>query len=172
MTSTGPLPESTAPVDTPDGHAPSTGSTVWPFLLPFGVYVLHTLEELPGFAGWATRNFGPETTSTFAAYHIPLMLLVLICSWRAAETRRSGWMVLATAFQWQFAINALFHLTAWVALGEYSPGAVTAAVISLPATLVYLRWLYRGRYLTPRQLAGAVNLGSLIAAAAIGFLFL
>lgn len=53
-----------------------------PFLLPFGVYVLHTLEELQGFAVWASRHFGPETTGMFAAYYIPLMLLVLLCSWR------------------------------------------------------------------------------------------
>jgi hypothetical protein len=54
----------------------------WPFMLPFGVYILHTLEELPGFAAWATRHFGPESTGTFAAYHIPLILLVLACSWQ------------------------------------------------------------------------------------------
>ncbi|MFF3668970.1 hypothetical protein [Microtetraspora malaysiensis] len=31
-------------LDAPAAHA------AWPLLLPFGVYVLHTLEELPGFA--------------------------------------------------------------------------------------------------------------------------
>ncbi|MGC4939904.1 hypothetical protein [Kribbella sp. DT2] len=65
---------------------------VWPpdlaaliFVLPFAVYVLHTLEEMQGFAAWATRHFGPETTDTFAAYHIPLMLLVLGCSVQAVR---------------------------------------------------------------------------------------
>ncbi|MDN5727462.1 MAG: hypothetical protein L0G99_16270, partial [Propionibacteriales bacterium] len=49
---------------------------VAPFFLPYVVYLVHTLEEIQGFADWATRNFGPETTGMFAGYHIPLMLLV------------------------------------------------------------------------------------------------
>ncbi|MGW4498982.1 HXXEE domain-containing protein [Micromonospora sp. NPDC004336] len=159
------------------GHSAGLPSTLdtrlaWPFLLPFGVYVLHTLEELPGFAAWATRHFGPESTGTFAAYHIPLILLVLACSWRAARTGGGGWVVAATAFQWQFAVNAVFHLATWVVLGDYSPGAVTAATVSLPATAYYLTWLWRHRRATGRQIALAIPLGTLIAAAAIGFLFL
>ncbi|MEO3891286.1 hypothetical protein [Nonomuraea sp. B5E05] len=99
---TGPAPVQAGPA------APGT----WPFLLPFVVYVLHTLEELQGFAAWAGRYFGPETTGMFAAYHIPLMLLVLVCSWRASVAGRHGaWVVLATAFQRQFSVNALFHLS-------------------------------------------------------------
>ncbi len=45
------------------------GKTRWaaaPFLLPYVVYVLHTLEELPGFAAWASTHFGPENTGTLA----------------------------------------------------------------------------------------------------------
>ncbi|GGT31805.1 HXXEE domain-containing protein [Nonomuraea spiralis] len=146
---------------------------VLPFLLPYGVYVLHTVEELPGFADWATRHFGPETTSNFVLYHVPLMLLVLVCSWLAIRQERHGaWVVLATAFQWQFAVNALFHLSTWIILGEYSPGAVTAAVVSLPATACYLVWLRRTDRVSPRQIALALVIGTLIAAAAIGFLFL
>jgi hypothetical protein len=134
--------------------------------------VTHTLEELPGFAAWATRHFGPETTGTFAAYHIPLILLVLACSWQAARTGRGGWVVAVTAFQWQFAVNALFHLTTWIVLGDYSPGAVTAATVSLPATAYYLIWLRRHHRLSTRQFTAALSLGTLIAAAAISFLFL
>ncbi|MFI0448865.1 HXXEE domain-containing protein [Actinomadura sp. 6N118] len=143
------------------------------FLLPFVVYVLHTLEELPGFAAWATRHFGPESTGMFAAYHIPLMLLVLLCSWQARRARRhGGWVVMATAFQWQFAVNAVFHLTSWIILGDYAPGAVTGAVVSLPATALYLSWICREARATTREIGLALALGTLIAALAIGFLFL
>ncbi|TMR94774.1 HXXEE domain-containing protein [Nonomuraea basaltis] len=155
---------------------PSTQAPVHPaalFLLPFVVYVLHTLEELQGFAAWATRHFGPETTDMFAAYHIPLMLLVLLCSWRATHAgRHGGWVVMATAFQWQFGVNALFHLTSWVILGEYAPGAVTAAVVSIPATAYYLAWIRREGRATGREIALAIGIGTIIAALAIGFLFL
>ncbi|MEU6711290.1 HXXEE domain-containing protein [Nonomuraea sp. NPDC046802] len=144
-----------------------------PFLLPFTVYVLHTIEEMQGFAAWATRHFGPETTSMFAGYHIPLMLLVLLCSWRAVHQAQHGaWVVLATAFQWQFGVNALFHLSTWAIYGEYSPGAVTAAVVSIPATVAYLAWIRREERITTRELVIAIIVGTLIAAGAIGFLFL
>ncbi|WUH98321.1 HXXEE domain-containing protein [Spirillospora sp. NBC_00431] len=143
------------------------------FLLPFVVYVLHTLEELPGFAAWSSEHFGPETTGTFAAYHIPLMLLVMLCSWRAAHAGRHGaWVVLSTAFQWQFGVNALFHLTSWIVLDDYSPGAVTGAVVSLPATAYYLSWVRRQERVTTRELGLALVIGTMIAALAIGFLFL
>ncbi|MGI5346636.1 HXXEE domain-containing protein [Streptomyces sp. CA-250714] len=144
-----------------------------PFLLPYLVYVLHTLEELQGFAAWASEHFGPETTGMFAAYHIPLMLLVLIVSWRAALAGRHGaWVVLAAAFQWQFAVNALFHLAAWIALGDYSPGAVTGAVVSIPAAVFFFFWIRRQRRATASELTLAAVIGTLIAALAIGFLFL
>ncbi|MFG1697119.1 HXXEE domain-containing protein [Nonomuraea sp. NPDC049309] len=161
----------TSPVAHPQAAHGALGN--WPFLLPFGVYVVHTLEELPGFAAWASRHFGPETTSTFAAYHIPLLLLVLLCSWRASATGRNGvWVVLTTAFQWQFSVNALFHLTTWAVMGEYSPGAVTASVVSIPATIYYLAWIRREQRASKQEITVAVVLGTLIAAAAIGFLFL
>ena len=145
---------------------------VAPYLLPYVVYVAHTLEELPGFAAWASERFGPQTTGTFAAYHIPLMLVVLLCSLRAMRAGSHGvWVVLTTAFQWQFALNALFHLTTWVVLGDYSPGAVTGAVVSIPATVFYLWWIRRDQRVTPRELAVAIGLGTVIAALAISFLF-
>lgn len=153
-------------------EAPATWNTA-PFLIPYLVYVLHTLEELPGFADWASTHFGPESTSTFAAYHIPLMLLVLLVSWRAmAAGRNGGWVVMAIAFQWQFGVNALFHLTTWVALGDYSPGAVTGAVVSIPATIYLFAWISRQARATTTEFALAVTIGTVIAGLAIGFLFI
>ncbi|SFQ66971.1 Protein of unknown function with HXXEE motif-containing protein [Amycolatopsis arida] len=144
-----------------------------PFLLPYLVYVLHTLEELPGFASWATKHFGPETTGMFATYHIPLMLLVLLCSWKALlADRHGGWVVMAIAFQWQFAVNALFHLTSWITLGDYAPGAVTGAVVSIPATVYFFLWVRRQARATTTEITLAITIGTVIAALAIGFLFL
>ena len=128
---------------------------------------------MQGFAAWATRHFGPETTGNFAAYHIPLMLFVLACSAQAVRRRRrGGWVIMATAFQWQFFVNALFHLTSWFVLKEYSPGAVTAAVVAIPATVVYFTWLRRERRATGQEVVAALAIGTIIAGLAIGFLFL
>lgn len=79
-------------------------------------------------------------------------------------------MVIATAFQWQFACNAVFHLVTWITFGEYSPGAVTATVVSLPATVFHFTWIRRQGRATTREISVAIAAGTLIAAAAIGFL--
>lgn len=89
------------------------------------MFVVHTLEEMPGFAAWVSTYFAPLTTETFAVSHIPLILLVLACSWRAARPNAAtGWVVMAVVFQWQFAVNAVFHLGTAAWFGDYSPGMV------------------------------------------------
>ena len=144
-----------------------------PFFLPYMVYLLHTLQELPGFAAWASTHFGSETTAVFAAYHIPLILLTLLVSWRAMRVgRHGGWVVAAAAFQWQFGVNAIFHLGTWVALGDYSPGAVTGAVVAIPATAYFFVWLHRQQRASTGEIALAAGAGTVIAGVAIGFLLL
>ncbi|WP_330230999.1 HXXEE domain-containing protein [Nocardia sp. NBC_00508] len=141
--------------------------------VPFAVFVVHTLEEMPGFAVWVSTHFAPLTTETFAVSHIPLILLVLWCSRRAARPNAAtGWVVMAVAFQWQFAVNAVFHLGTAAWFGDYSPGMVTAATVALPATLMMFLWGRRERLLTGLQLAAALAIGTTVAAAAIGVLFL
>ncbi|MFD4407825.1 HXXEE domain-containing protein [Nocardia sp. NPDC058499] len=150
-------------------------AVVGPLMLwaPFGVFVIHTLKEMPGFPGWVSEHFAPLTTATFAISHIPLMLLVLLCSWRATQPDAAiGWTVLAIAFQWQFAVNAVFHLGTAAWFGDYSPGMVTAATVALPATVMVFAWQRRERLLTTAQVATALGIGTIVAAAAIGVLFL
>ncbi|GAB4586091.1 HXXEE domain-containing protein [Nocardia sp. IFM 10818] len=140
---------------------------------PFAVFIVHTLEELPGFEAWVSTHFAPLTTATFAVSHIPLILLVLLCSWRATRPNAViGWVVLALALQWQFAVNAVFHLATAAWFGDYSPGMVTAATVALPATLLVFTWQRREGLLTGAQLTAAVGIGTAVAAAAIGVLFL
>lgn len=143
------------------------------YLVPLVVFILHTLEELPGFAAWATKHFGTETTEEFVAYHIPLVLLVGLFAWRAAQPNsHKGWIVAISACQWQFGVNAVFHLATWAALGGYSPGAFTGAVVSLPATLLYFTWLRRGDHATVREIWISIGLGTVVAGLAISFLFI
>ena len=40
----------------------------------------------------------------------------------------------------QALVNALFHLAAWIAPGDYAPGAVTGAVVSISATGYFFAW--------------------------------
>lgn len=166
----------TGTLDTrPDTAVALDLSMIRPLMLwaPFVVFVVHTLEEIPGFATWASAHFEPLSTEKFTVSHIPLILMVLLCSWQATRPRAAtGWVVMAVALQWQFAVNAVFHLGAAAWFGDYSPGMVTAATVALPATLMLLAWVRRESVLTTTQLAAAIAIGSAVAAAAIGVLFL
>jgi uncharacterized membrane-anchored protein YitT (DUF2179 family) len=86
--------------------------------------------------------------------------------------RHGGWVVMAIAWQWQFTVNALFHLTAWMALGDYAPGVGTGAVVSIPATGHFFVWVRRQARATAAELILAVAVGTVVAAVASGFLFL
>ncbi|HEY8875743.1 MAG TPA: HXXEE domain-containing protein [Desulfosporosinus sp.] len=143
------------------------------FWLPYVVFIIHSLEELPGFPRWASRYFNPITTNKFAFSHIPLILLVLLASYKASTIGyHGGWVVLVTACAWQFGVNALFHLATTVIFREYSPGMVTAATVSLPASIYFMMTVWNENRLTGMEMVQAIFWGTIIATAAIGVLFL
>lgn len=143
------------------------------FFVPAIYLVLHTLEELPGFGAWVEVNFGSHPTSMFAWQHIIIWLFVFLVCYKAYQKKRHGkWVILAVTAQIQFGLNAIFHLTTYFVLGTYSPGMVVAGAIGIPATVWFVRQVLRERRVTLRELAWAVLWGTLIAAAAIGVLFL
>lgn len=143
------------------------------FLLPGMYFVLHTIEELPGFAAWVARHFGVMTTDSFAFIHIPLIWLVLLASYKAFKTElHGGWVIFATAAQWQFGLNAIFHLVTALIFLEYSPGMVTAVCLGLPMTAYFMLRVWREQRLTKTELTAAIIFGTVMAAIAIGILFL
>ena len=66
----------------------------------------------------------------------------------------------------QSLVNALFHLAAWIAPGDYAPGAL----VSVPATGYFFAWVRRQARATAAELILAVAVGTVVAAVAIGFL--
>jgi hypothetical protein len=143
------------------------------FWLPSLYIVLHTLEELPGFGAWATAHFGTHTTFVFAVTHIPIFLLVFLASYKASQVgRHGGWLVFLTAWQIQFAINAVFHLTTAALFWEYSPGMVVAGSLGFVMTYYVVGRMVREQRLTRKELAWAVLWGGVMATIGIGTLFL
>lgn len=143
------------------------------FFLPAVYIVIHTLEELPGFGAWVETYFGSHPTGMFAAQHILIWLLVFFISYKAYRAQRHGaWVILATAAQIQFGVNALFHLTTFIMFQAYSPGVITGTAIAIPSTILYLRFTKREARINDRELAWATLWGVLIAAAAISVLFI
>lgn len=111
------------------------------------IYAAHILEEAPGYMRWVNsivdRPF-PDAGHFFAG-NLPSIAITAILAILAALTL-NRW-VLAATLAWlsyfMFA-NAIFHIVATLALGRYSPGTITAAVLYLP----YFAWF--ARYLRTR----------------------
>ena len=55
---------------------------------------------------------------------------------------------------------------------DYAPGAGTGAVVSIPATGYFFAWVRRQARATAAERIPAVAVGTVVAAVAIGFLFL
>lgn len=143
------------------------------FFLPSLYIVIHTLEELPGFATWVETYFGSHPTGMFALQHIFIWLLIFLFSYKAYQKKRhSKWVIMAVAAQIQFGVNALFHLATFFAFQAYSPGVIAAGAIGVPATIWFLRRVWREDRVNGRELAWATLWGVLIAVAAISVLFL
>lgn len=143
------------------------------FLIPPAYYVLHVLEELPGFAAWSSRHFSPTPQATYAAFEIISLLLVFLIAYKAFVRGSHGaWVVLAVAAQFQFAFNALFHITSGIVFKEYSPGMVIGATLGIPLTIYFMNRVWSERRVSGREMILALGLGTAIAAAAIGLLFI
>lgn len=156
--------------DVADRSEPPAGRLI--FWLPTVTFVLHFLEEMPGFAAWASARLSPTTDLEFAAFHIPLVMLVAYASFRAwSGPADTPWRFWALAFQWQFAFNALFHLSLAAIHREYVPGMVMAATVALPATAALAVGVAKGNLVGAAQRRWAVPAGALIAALAVAAIF-
>lgn len=142
------------------------------YFLPGIYFVIHATEEVPAFGPWATKHFVPLSTGLFATVHIPLILLVFLVSYQAAQRQKhGGWVIFAIATQIQFGLNALFHLTTAALFLEYSPGMLTGGTVGLLLTFYMLKRVWQEKLLSRREMLMAFVEGTILAAAAISILF-
>ena len=141
------------------------------YWLPFICFVLHAIEEIPGFAIWVAKHFKEYSTETFVLQHIPLLWLALATSYFATTTEKKIWKILAVAWQIQFGLNSFFHLSTTLLFDEYSPGLFTAVGINLPLTVYFLYQVIKLNLLSKINLLIAFGIGILAASLAIATLF-
>ena len=118
-------------------------SVRWVWLGPLA-FLVHDAEEVLVFEGWMRRH-GSELPAVVRAFlgplntrQLALAVLVLFAGYvvasligvQAIRTRRRPWPYLVITGA--FVGNGLTHLLQAAAFGGYTPGVVTAAVVSLP----------------------------------------
>jgi hypothetical protein len=139
---------------------------IW--LLPCAV-LLHVLEELPRFPGWANQHLtrGPGlhyTRGKFIAENTVLFLLLcasllMACLLPAASIGGRIGLVLTLGAAAGVLFNVVFHAYYTLRTGIYSPGTVTACLLFAPVTALVFSKASRTGLLTPLVVAAAAVLG-------------
>lgn len=123
------------------------------------LFLVHILEEVPGFLHWLNSVRSPAVPeSGYLAGNLPYLLITTVLAVAAASYRRKGpALVLLVWLSYVMFANTLFHVTATVALRRYCPGLITAVALYLP----YFFW-FAGYLRTRFQIPASVVAGTAI----------
>jgi hypothetical protein len=127
------------------------------------VFILHVLEEAPGFVAWfnglVPRGISQSLFLTVNA--VALTITVLIAILVAASPEPTSGLLLAAWVGFLMLANGLLHLVGTIAHSRYSPGVVTGTLLYLPYGLLLLRKIVRDLQLRPLVVLGTAALGAI-----------
>lgn len=150
----------------------------WYWLLP-AAFVVHDTEELFTLPAWmaghqaqmaallqkigvSSRMFDvlPTTLAKTTGAMAVLLVAFMLVTWAAWRGHgRGGWQLAFAMFLGGFFLHGFTHLGQTIYFGAYTPGAVTAVAVVIPASCyLYLR-LFRARRLRPAVATAAALLG-------------
>ena len=122
-------------------------------------FVLHVLEEAPGFVAWFNAHAEPDiSTSLFLAVNVGGLLITLLVSAVAVNARGRATALIATAWVgFLMLANGLLHVTATIVDRAYAPGVVTSILFYLPFSALFIAAVAR-EFALPRATVAAVAL--------------
>jgi Protein of unknown function with HXXEE motif len=127
------------------------------------VFVLHVLEEAPGFVAWFNSLVPRGITQGMflrvnaSAFFITVVLTALL----AASPESTAGLAMAAWVGFLFLANGLFHIVGTLAHGRDCPGVATGTLLYLPYGTLLLVRLVRDLKLRPGAVAAAAVIGAL-----------
>ena len=121
-------------------NAPTPGVCRLVLLTPV-LFVVHVVEEAPGFVEWVNslveeditqQLFIAVNTGGFVVTAVLAVIVALSCS-------RDAIVLILAWLSFLMLGNTILHVGATVVLGRYSPGVVTSLVLYLPFFFLFLR---------------------------------
>jgi hypothetical protein len=111
------------------------------------IFLLHVLEEAPGFVAWFNTLVREGITQPlFLAVNATALVITVALAAALAGTREKGAAIVTlTWLSCLMFANATFHVTATIVHRMYAPGVITAALLYLPYFTWFL-WLVLRRY--------------------------
>ncbi len=129
-------------------------------LAPF-IFILHVLEEAPGFVEWfnslVPRGISQNLFLTVNAVGLAITAVIVLLV--AASPDRASGLLLAAWVGFLMLANGVLHLVGTIAHARYCPGVVTGTLLYLPYGALLLRKIVRELGLSPGVVLGTAALG-------------
>lgn len=140
-------------------------------------YALHIAEEFPRFIFWSRsypQVYGKDMTiASFWAGDALFILYVVTCLLLLRYRRNSAGVIAALSLPFWALSNGLKHISMTLIFNSYSPGALVAAGLYLPLSVLLIDRAVRDGFLNARSigLAMAVGLGVQFGVLSLGHFF-
>jgi Protein of unknown function with HXXEE motif len=143
----------------------ATANPSWIILLAPVLFLVHILEEVPGFMHWLNSITSPPVSEggLFAANLPSLMITAVLAAATALFPRKGPGVALLFWLSYCMFANTLFHVTATVVLRRYCPGLITAVALYLPYYFWFAKYA-RSRLQVP---AGVVAVAAVLASLSV-----
>jgi len=140
----------------------ATANPGWIILLAPVLFLVHILEEVPGFLRWLNSiTSTPVSEGGLLAANLPSLLITAVLAAATALLRRKGPAVALLFWLSYFMFaNTLFHVTATVVLRRYCPGLITAVALYLPYYLWFARYARSGLQIPSGVVVASAGLAS------------
>jgi hypothetical protein len=104
------------------------------------VFAAHVAEEAPTFVGWFNAHVEPDITSRlFWSVTSGGLALTVALAVPVAASRERALALVATAWVgFLMLANGIFHVAATIVDGRYAPGVVTALLLYLPVSALWI----------------------------------
>ena len=126
------------------------------------LFILHVVEEAPGFVAWF-NGLVPRgiTQNLFLAVNAAaLTITILIALLVAASPDPASGLVLAAWVGFLMLANGMLHIVGTIAHARYCPGVVTGTLLYLPYGVLLLRRIVRDLQVSPVAVLGVAALGA------------
>lgn len=129
-------------------------------LAPF-IFILHVLEEAPGFVVWFNSLVprGISQSGFLTVNAVALIVTVAVSLLVASSPDPVSGLVLAAWVGFLMLANGVLHLVGTIAHARYSPGVVTGTLLYLPYGALLLGKIVRDLELRPGVVLGTAALG-------------
>ncbi len=127
------------------------------------VFAVHVAEEGPGFVAWFNAHVEPDITArTFWGVNATAFVITLIVAVLVAAARERALVLVASVWVgFLMLANAVFHVVAAIVDGAYAPGVVTAVLLYLPMSGLWITAAAREVALPVAAVAAVAVLGGI-----------